>query len=399
QVFVNNEQKTPVYYTPDFTITTTGIAMTLDIPAIQAQVTFKGMNFVINLPFSLFHNNTVGQCGKCDNNTITDCVMPDGKLSNSCTDMAPKWQVNDTLCPNPPPTPSPPTTPPPTCKPPICDVIFSKVFENCHKVINPKVFYEACVYDVCLMRNSTGCFSLQSYAQMCASENICVDWRGSTNGQCAPNCPPNKVYNACGPKMEKTCNSMVNDKLINCNSSVCQDSFREGCFCPNGTTLFSASTDVCTAFCGCTGPDGKPKQPGEKWVSECNECTCSQTSMGPVCTAVKCSSPEVCTKVGYKLQTVDCCPKCVCNTSMCPTTIPQCSPGYELVQNKTDSDCCVSFSCKPKQVCVYGGKEYMPGEKVKKDSCEDCVCGPTMNQDSKLLDVKCTPMHCNTTCS
>lgn len=54
----------PVYIDEDFTVTTAGIAMTLDIPAIQAQVTFDGMNFLVDLPFSQFFNNTEGQCGK-----------------------------------------------------------------------------------------------------------------------------------------------------------------------------------------------------------------------------------------------------------------------------------------------------------------------------------------------
>ncbi|KAF5908251.1 intestinal mucin-like protein, partial [Clarias magur] len=183
QVFVNNVlQKNRVFANADFTITTTGIAMTLDIPAIQAQVTFKGMNFIVNLPFSLFHNNTEGQCGKCDNNTSNDCRLPSGQEIQSCEAMAPAWLVNTTVCLKPSPPPPPP--PKPSCNPAICRIIFSKVFEECHKVLDPENFYKACVYDMCNMQNGTGCFSLQSYAHMCASQSVCVDWRGATNGQC-----------------------------------------------------------------------------------------------------------------------------------------------------------------------------------------------------------------------
>ncbi|KAM9495182.1 uncharacterized protein Hap1MRO34_016080 [Clarias gariepinus] len=397
KVFVNNVlQKSTVFSNADFTITTTGIAMTLDIPAIQAQVTFKGMNFVVNLPFSLFYNNTEGQCGKCDNNRSNDCRLPNGQEIQSCEAMAPKWLVNSTNCLKPSPPPPPP--PKPSCDPSICRIIFSKVFQECHKVLDPENFYKACVFDMCNMKNGTGCFSLQSYAHMCASQSVCVDWRGATNGQCPPDCPKNKVYMPCGPKVENTCNSVFNEKFLQCDNQVCQDHFREGCFCPNGTTLFDTATDTCTSFCGCTGSDGMPKQPGDKWRAQCNECTCSKEAMGPVCQPVQCPPKENCTKIGYGLQDVDCCQKCVCQPSLCPSTIPKCQAGFELIQNKTDTDCCVTFNCKHKPVCVFGMNEYLPGDKVPTDSCEVCHCGTTVNTSTGLYNIQCTPMICNTTC-
>ncbi|KAK3558121.1 hypothetical protein QTP86_009882 [Hemibagrus guttatus] len=107
-VYVNNKKMTPVYTNADFTITTTGIAMTLDIPAIKAQVTFKGMFFLVSIPFSQFHNNTEGQCepknvcvfsenvylgfsyedvpGKCCGNCVQkQCVYQDADQSNKIT--------------------------------------------------------------------------------------------------------------------------------------------------------------------------------------------------------------------------------------------------------------------------------------------------------------------------
>ncbi|KAK3526304.1 hypothetical protein QTP70_022760 [Hemibagrus guttatus] len=407
-VYVNNKKMTPVYTNADFTITTTGIAMTLDIPAIKAQVTFKGMFFLVSIPFSQFHNNTEGQCGNCDNNRSNDCKLPNGKVIKSCEEMAPKWRVNNTVC----PITSPSTTKMPqiTTRPntttgaqpcqqsAICKIIFSKAFEECHKDIDPENFYKACVYDVCHMRNATGCFSLEGYARMCAEESICVDWRDLTNGQCPHNCPKHKVYLPCGPKMEKSCNSGYNEKLINCESLVCRDHFREGCYCPNGTTLLDTTSDVCTEFCGCIGSDGKPKQPGDKWRSECKECTCSKNSMGPLCEPVQCPDPEPCTKAGYELEIVDCCPQCVCKPRLCPKDIKKCPVGFELVQNRTDNDCCITFYCEPKNVCVFSENVYLPGDKVPTGSCEVCVCGLTVNSSSNLLNTECTPMDCNTTC-
>ncbi|MCJ8736122.1 hypothetical protein PDJAM_G00255250 [Pangasius djambal] len=97
--------------------------------------------------------------------------------------------------------------------------------------------------------------------------------------------------------------------------------------------------------------------------------------MEPECTKVPCPTPESCNKTGYERQTVDCCEKCVCNTSLCPRAIQICPVGFELVQNKTDSDCCVTFYCKPKRVCVFGINEYLGFfyEAVPGQCCGKCV--------------------------
>lgn len=63
----------PTYSNDDFTITSTGIELRLTIPAIQATVTFKGLTFSVDLPLSLFHNNTEGQCGKL-HSIVTICI-------------------------------------------------------------------------------------------------------------------------------------------------------------------------------------------------------------------------------------------------------------------------------------------------------------------------------------
>ncbi|XP_049330375.1 mucin-5B-like isoform X2 [Astyanax mexicanus] len=407
-VIVNGKEKTPTISTADFTITSTGIQVTVDIPKINAQITFAGMNFVVNLPYSLFYNNTEGQCGVCDNVTDNDCRLPNGQVQN-CVNTAEAWKVSG-ACPTPVPptntttttvstkTKSTTTTTTKYCDPEICKVITSNVFKDCHEYYPPENFYEACKYDVCNMKNATGCFSLESYATLCAKMSVCVDWRSSTNGLCAYKCPSPKVYRACGPKVEETCNSKYNEKFVSCESGVCQV-VKEGCFCPNGTTLFNTDTDICTPFCGCVGPDGLPRKPGDKWQMNCQNCECRTESMGPVCEPVTCSTPEPCNRAGYEITTVDCCAQCVCNPDLCPINTLKCDPGFELVQNKSEGDCCFSFSCRPKPVCVFNGTEYQPGVKIAVDSCKDCNCGSTLNPSTHLFDIHCSPVTCNTTCS
>lgn len=54
----------PTYSNGNFTVTSTGIELRLSIPAIEAIVTFKGLMFSVELPYSFFYNNTEGQCGE-----------------------------------------------------------------------------------------------------------------------------------------------------------------------------------------------------------------------------------------------------------------------------------------------------------------------------------------------
>ncbi|XP_036433731.1 intestinal mucin-like protein [Colossoma macropomum] len=365
-VLVNDEKKNTTFSNADFTITSTGIRMIVTIPAISAEINFAGMNFLVTLPSSLFHNNTEGQCGVCDNNRKNDCRLPNGQIG-SCETMAGAWKVNDTHCPFIPPTISPTSTTATKttnapCDPDICKVILSKVFEKCHNLSSPDPFYTACKYDVCHKGNSSGCYSLEAYASTCADVSVCVDWRNLTNGLCAYKCPSHKVYKACGPKVEETCNSKYNEKFVDCKSQVCKG-FREGCFCSNGTTLFNTATDVCTPFCGCVGPDRLPRQPGDKWKINCEDCECSAENMGPICKPVQCPILEPC-KQGYEIKTDDCCPK-----------------------------------CGPKPVCVSNNTEYLPGVKVPDtDNCKDCSCGSTADPKTGLRAIECSIVTCNKTC-
>lgn len=66
---VNNKQVYPVFSNAIYTITSTGMEIKVVIPDIQAQVTYTGTTFNIDLPFSEFQNNTEGLCGEY-NSTI-----------------------------------------------------------------------------------------------------------------------------------------------------------------------------------------------------------------------------------------------------------------------------------------------------------------------------------------
>uniref|UniRef100_A0A3B3CDT9 VWFD domain-containing protein n=1 Tax=Oryzias melastigma TaxID=30732 RepID=A0A3B3CDT9_ORYME len=357
-VLVNDKQVIPAYSNKDFTITSTAIELLLKIPEIGAIVTYKGLLFSVELPFSLFHDNTEGHCGTCDNNRANDCRLPSGKIHPLCSSMANEWQVPDKNKPycnktTPGVTPSVTSRPgptPSTCKSEICEVLISKVFEECHKEISPEAFYKACKFDVCHMSNmSVGCSSLEAYALMCAELSVCVSWRKATNGKCEYKCPQNKVYKPCGPTVVPTCNARYNEKsLQQCQgegddqNTGCTE-FMEGCFCPDGKTLYSPTSDICVSSC-CTGPDGQPKQLGEKWQVGCKQCVCDINS-----------------------QSVECRPL------ECPTQEPlKCTEDGEVLVNRT-VDCCERLTCVPKGVCVYNDTEYKTVHLV---ACSLVKCSP-----------------------
>ncbi|XP_045069570.1 intestinal mucin-like protein, partial [Coregonus clupeaformis] len=406
-VYVNSKRIYPAYRMGDIALTSTGVEVVLEIPDLKVQVSYKRSSFSINLPYSLFQSSTEGQCGTCDNSQKNDCQSPNGQIQ-SCSVAASQWLVPNQDCPTPPTappstTPATPSTSPTPCKTAICEIMNSMVFEACHKAVSPDAFVQACRSDVCNNANSR-CSSLEAYASECANKGICIDWRKSTDGECDHTCPDTKVYMPCGPAVEPTCNTRYNEKYLN-NQTQMTNKTKEGCFCPSGTVLFSTYSDTCVVSCGCTGPDGNPKMPGDTWESVCQQCTCDKDSMVVQCQPITCPTPAIpiCNETGYRLvnKTEGCCQKytCECDALLCPKIMMDCQPGWEAIISTSISSCCPEYTCVPKGVCVYNNIEYQPGAQVPKGTCENCICSSTMDPSTKLNNIVCTNISCDTTCS
>lgn len=424
QISVNGNQVHTPYKNPEMTITGSDSMTSLNIRAIKTTVTYSSSLIKIELPQSLFGANTEAQCGTCDNSPSNDCRSPNGQVE-SCSTSAGKWVVPGEICVQPtlPPTGLPTVVP---CTPEICNILNSSVFEECHKAVPVNSFYESCVEDVCKNANYS-CSRLEAYAHECISAGVCIDWRNQTNGLCEHKCPDEKVYKPCGPEVPLTCNDRYNDKYKADN-----DFMLEGCFCPNGTTLFSKVSPVCVSTCDvCVGPDGMPKKPGETWTSDCNLCVCDEDSLSPQCAPVQCPTEGAvnCSEPGQVAtnRTQNCCTQqtCECEANLCPK-LPSCPLGFTV--NVTNGVCCQEYKCVPKGVCVYDMKEYKPGEKIPStpptaeapleaplntsvtlslmarftqsdSSCQDCYCGPNMDPTTSLHIIVCKPVVCNTNCS
>ncbi|XP_014909561.1 intestinal mucin-like protein [Poecilia latipinna] len=442
-VYVNQKRVYPAYRNSVMLLYGTDMEITALIQDINTKIVYRGSSFSIDLPYSLFGGNTEGQCGICDNSQANDCRSPNGQIE-SCSESAGLWTLPGISCVSPslpsvtattqPLTSSsqhPNPTTQPTCKPAICELLMSSLFTPCHSFISPAPFVSSCTYEICNGGNDT-CSSLAAYAAECSNAGVCIDWRSDTNGLCDHRCPNNKVYMACGPSVEPTCNDRYNRKFqADVTSSA--NYTQEGCFCPQGTTLFNIVYDTCVASCDCVGPDGRPKQPGETWTSECSNCECDQDSMSVRCEPVIC--PEVqkpnCSEPGQQLTntTQGCCTTqtCECNLNLCAGPVA-CPLGFQL--HVSNRNCCPSYECVPKGVCVYDMTEFKPGAKIttlqtvteapldasgaaappgtggdgQEESfipaaCQECYCGLNTHPTTKLNVITCRPVVCHTNCS
>ncbi|KAK2497827.1 hypothetical protein MC885_019273 [Smutsia gigantea] len=382
-------------------------AMAIDIPAIRVSITFDGSIFQARLPYSHFSHNTEGQCGTCTNSQADDCRRPDGTMAPTCQAMASTWllpESSEAGCWAPtslPPTASSPPTASTSipCPPaPLCELLLSRVFAECHSLIPPSPFLSACVSDSCQAgRPEVPCQSLEAYAALCRARGVCSDWRNATGGLCDFTCPPAKVYRPCGPVQPETCEPR--------GRSPPSRGLAEGCFCPDRSVLFSSSADICVLQCTCVGPDGFPKFPGERWVSNCQACVCDEGSVSVRCAPVRCQNqdpPPECSRAGFVTVTRPladnlCCLEtlCVCNRTTCPHGPPECRLGEELTHTQEEGDCCPHFHCQPK-LCTYNGTSYGIGATFPAVlPCHTCKC---LTVDAQDPAVQCERDACDSNC-
>uniref|UniRef100_A0A9J7XUM0 Mucin 2.2, oligomeric mucus/gel-forming n=1 Tax=Cyprinus carpio carpio TaxID=630221 RepID=A0A9J7XUM0_CYPCA len=298
-------------------VISSGLDLFLSIPELNVDITFRALGFSINLPVQHFGNNTQGHCGTCNNNQADDCMIPGGILVNDCEVMADYWPASGVNGKNCQPTPKPPvlniSPPPPKTPCPAqseCNLLESKLFEACHSHVPPKNFFLACQSDSCNMNNPTMvCASLQSYASACLQVGVCIHWRNYTK-HCNIKCPADKMFLHCAPSEPPTCRDWPMQSITVPT---------EGCFCPKNTILLNKESGLCVPKCGCLDPSGTPREYGERFRYNCEDCVCDRASQSVFCKPKECPyvKPEICTKPGFVLVNVTdpskpCCSKQVC---------------------------------------------------------------------------------------
>uniref|UniRef100_A0A8C5QJV0 Uncharacterized protein n=1 Tax=Leptobrachium leishanense TaxID=445787 RepID=A0A8C5QJV0_9ANUR len=283
----------PVDLQPDIEIFISGNNVLLTT-GFGLQVKFDGNRKVVVTIPGIYSNKVCGMCGNFNGNKADDFLNPEGVLEPNSTSLGNSWQVdNDTRC-------SPGEDHTPSCTDDDKNIISSNgfcglitdsngPFKECHTVIDPFVYFDSCVYDLCEMNMDPEflCHSLESYADACQSHGIVIHpWRNETF--CPLQCPANSHYEQCGTACPATC---VNPS----SPSSCNLPCTEGCVCDEGYVLYDKKC-VPSDQCGCWDGDKYYPVGSEFWSDDTcsSKCICPSEGRGLNCTEASCPSNQYC---------------------------------------------------------------------------------------------------------
>ncbi|XP_043348538.1 zonadhesin-like [Dermochelys coriacea] len=247
----------------------------------------------ISIPESYF-SKVCGMCGNYNGQRGDELLMPNGMQANNVTQFGNSWKVeadSDAGC---LPDTQEELGPPCTAeeKPGIenqCNVLKSDTFKPCHHLIEPDLFIQTCIYDMCKYDGmlSTLCAITQAYVDTCKKQGVIIKWRTSTF--CPLPCPSNSYYTECASPCPATCNNIY-------ASSLCEKPTEctEGCVCNEGYVL---SDDQCVPLskCGCRDDEDNYYSGGESWIKpHCShKCKCQKDNTIK-CQLYGCDAWEIC---------------------------------------------------------------------------------------------------------
>ncbi|KAK3108443.1 hypothetical protein FSP39_008068, partial [Pinctada imbricata] len=235
-----------------------------------------------------------GLCGNFNDNSNDEFITKLGEAASNSIYFANSWTVTNTadVC-------SPAGYEPDFCLThemqheagTECSLIYSNVFKDCHKNVNPTQWYRNCVNQYCKAVSDGDnledikCSHIAAFAQVCSEVNIIVSWRSKS--VCPKPCPAGWEYNECSSPCPRTC-----QYLYTVMADSCLQECLPGCECPQGTYL---QDNKCVAAdeCKCRY-QGRFYSTGDKIKQGCNKCTCDRGRWK--CTKDLCSS--VCSTVG-----------------------------------------------------------------------------------------------------
>merc|ERR1712096_555671 len=88
-----------------------------------------------------------------------------------------------------------------------CKLLLGSKFSACHNIINPTVYYQRCISDVCMCGvdkfEECECEAFTHYSRQCAFKNVVLDWRSES--LCGIECARGMVHSECSSACPKTC--------------------------------------------------------------------------------------------------------------------------------------------------------------------------------------------------
>ncbi|KAG6931056.1 mucin 2, oligomeric mucus/gel-forming, partial [Chelydra serpentina] len=218
-----------------------------------------------------FNNNTCGLCGDYNGQQFDNEFISKGMIFNPIT-FGNMQKINkpNTVCEDPDETQS--VT---TCnqhRDECLSLLTSSVFADCESRLNLEKYVQACMQDKCACQGAEDsfclCSTISEYSRQCShAGGRPGNWR--TKAFCPKTCPGNMIYQESNSPCMSTCSHLD-------SSSLCEEHFMDGCFCPKGTVYDDISGKGCVSVnqCQCK-QHGSLYSPGQSITNECEECTCN----------------------------------------------------------------------------------------------------------------------------
>ncbi|GJQ84810.1 Hml [Trypoxylus dichotomus] len=213
-----------------------------------------------------------GLCGNRDKCSSNDQMLVNGVHTTSLERFLKEWQVDKQACPSAIETQS-------QCRGNKvriqkardgCQIIKSARFNDAHRIINPDLYIESCIWNYCSCRspNTMDCLCGTIDAYVKASNSAggpVIPWRDDKT--CRFECIGGLQYFPCGPKGGvQTCTDVAPQDG---GDKKCE----EGCYCAPNTFFFGGKCYLkkkCPCMFG-----GRTYQPGEVMQQKCHTCTCT----------------------------------------------------------------------------------------------------------------------------
>ncbi|XP_060118384.1 mucin-2 [Heteronotia binoei] len=217
-----------------------------------------------------FNNKTCGLCGDYNGQPIYNEFLSNGLKYNPITfGNLQKINKPNVVCEDPDETQTVP----------LCDqhreeceaLLTAPAFEDCKSRLNLEQYIQACMQDKCACQQVEDSFCLCStvseYSRQCShSGGKPQNWR--TSQFCPKSCPGNMIYMESGSPCMDSCSHLE-------ISSLCEEHYMDGCFCPEGTVYDDITGKGCVATSQCSCKlHGNLYSPGQNITNECENCTC-----------------------------------------------------------------------------------------------------------------------------
>lgn len=132
----------------------------------------------------IFSGNTCGLCGNFNGNPNDDFQTPSGLTVTSPSDFATSWKVpGNNRCSDGCGSSCPQCLDDHAARGQCESIIDAESpFTLCHQYLDPRPFFNDCVFDVCIGGPEMLCFAIQAYVSSCQSANVDIfPWRQNTS--------------------------------------------------------------------------------------------------------------------------------------------------------------------------------------------------------------------------